>query len=134
MTMYTFKSKEAEAAIRNYLCTHSQSETATRALNGDCAAMMELYEELCGPQEIEEGPSEVAARIINEAIICKYPPAIVRMAQVEMCLGLEYWPDALIMLLEAYELGSKEASIELQDLWTNYVKYTDERDKKKRVA
>ena len=128
--MYTFKSEQAEAEIRNYLRMHPNSKTAAKALNGDCAAMMELYEKLCGPKELEEGPTDAATMILEEAVNCKYTPALIRIARVEMCVGIEYWPDAIKTLKEAYELGDKRALFLLQDNWENCVKDADEKYKK----
>ena len=125
--MYSFKIPEAETAIRKYLRKHPNSKAAVKALNGDCASMMELYEKLCGPieQVVEEGPSDDAAMIISEAINCKYPPAMVRFAQDTMCLGDQYWTEGLMMLLEAYKLGSQEAMTQLENDWHNGVKNID---------
>ena len=125
--MYTFKVDGAEAAIREYQRKHPSSKAAAKALNGDCAAMMELYEKLCGPieQVVEEGPSDEATDIIFEAVNCKYVPAMVRFAQDTMCLDSKYWPDGLMMLMEAYELGSQEAMTQLQNDWHNCVKDID---------
>lgn len=130
--MYTFKHKDAEGAIREYLQAHPDSQTAVRALNGDCGAMVELYEELCGPieQVVDEGPSDDATFIISEAIACKYAPAMVRLAQDTM--GLDngmYWADGLMMLMDAYNLGSQEALTELQNVWHNIGENMDNRRK-----
>ncbi len=129
--MYSFKIREAEMAIRGYLRKHPNSKAATQALNGDCAAMIELYEKLCGPieQVVEEGPSNDAAMIISEAIICKYPPAMVRFAQDTMCLGDNCFTKGLMMLLDAYKLGSQEAMTQLKNDWHNGVKDIDARRK-----
>lgn len=126
--MYTFKIDSAEAAIREYQRRHPNSKVAAKALNGDCAAMMELYEELCGPIEkvVEEGPSDEATDIISEAVYCKYAPAMVRFAQDTMYVDGEYWPDGLMMLMEAYKLGSQDAMTQLQNDWYNFVKDIDE--------
>jgi len=130
--MYTFKVKDAEVAIREYQRRHPNSKAATQALNGDCAAMMELYEKLCGPieQVVEEGPSDDATFIIFEAVNRKYVPAMVRFAQDTMCLGDEYWADGLMMLIEAYKLGSQEAMTQIQNDWYNGVKDIEVRHKR----
>lgn len=122
--MYTFMVKDAEVAIRAYQQRHLNSKAVTKALNGDCAAMMELYEKLCGPieQVVEEGPSDDATFIISEAVNRKYAPAMVRFARDTMCLGDEYWVAGLMMLLEAYKLGSHEAMTQLKCDWHNCVK------------
>ena len=130
--MYTFKHNDAEVAIRVYFQDHPASQVAVRALNGDCAAMMELYEELCGPSEqvFDEGPSDNATSIISEAVACKYAPAMVRLAQDTMGLGDGiYWADGLMMLMEAYTLGSQEALTVLRNAWHNVGKDADRRRK-----
>lgn len=129
--MYTFKIDSAEAAIREYQRRHPNSKVAAKALNGDCAAMMELYEELCGPIEkvVEEGPSDEATDIIFEAVNCKYAPAMVRFAQDTMYVDRKYWPDGLMMLMEAYKLGSQDAMTQLQNDWQNCVKDIDDQHK-----
>ena len=130
--MYTFKIQDAEVAIREYLKVHPDSQVAVRALNGDYDAMMELYEVLCGPieQVLDEGPSDNATFIISEAVACKYAPAMVRLAQDTMCLddGM-YWADGLMMLMDAYQLGSQEAMTQLQNDWHNCGKDIDDRRK-----
>lgn len=125
--MYSFKIKEAEEAVRGYLHRHPDSKIAVKALDGDCAAMMELYERLCGPIEkvLDEGPSDDASFIILEAVNRKYLPAMVKYAQDTMCLGEEYFADGLITLMEAHKFGSKEAMIQLRDDWHNSVKDID---------
>ena len=119
--MYGFKTVEAEEAIREYLCKHPNSKVAAKALNGDCLAMMELYEKLCGPHEFEGGPSDAASWILCEASNCKYTPAMIRLAQVEMCQGDEYLPDGLNMLYEAMQLGDHDAQCKLFNEWHNEV-------------
>ena len=88
--MYSFKIEEAEEAIKAYLRKHPNSKAAGKALNGDCAAMMELYEKLCGQQEFDGGPADEALSIIYEAYNRHYPPAMIRLAQVEMCDDIKY--------------------------------------------
>lgn len=130
--MYIFKIHEAETAIKGYLQRHPNSKVAVKALNGDCEAMMELYEKLCGPieQVVEEGPSDDAAMIISEAMNCKYPPAMVRYALDTMCLDNgEYWADGLMTLMDAYKLGSQEALTALKNVWHNAGKDIDNRRK-----
>ncbi len=119
--MYTFKLDGAEAAIREYQRRHPNSKVAVKALNGDCAAMMELYEKLCGPieQVVEEGPADDAAEIILEAVNCKYTPAMVRFAQDTMCLNDRCWTAGIKMLVDAYKLGSQEAMTQLKNDWHN---------------
>ena len=125
--MYSFKFKEAETAIKEYQRRHPKSKAAAKALNGDCAAMMELYEKLCGPidQVVEKGPSDDAVMIIFEAVNRKYTPAMVKLAQVEMCDDIDYWPEAIMMLMDACKLGSQEAMMQLQNNWDNCVKDID---------
>ena len=123
--MYSFKIEEAEEAIKAYLRKHPNSKAAGKALNGDCAAMMELYEKLCGPQEFDGGPADEALSIIYEAYNRKYPPAMIRLAQVEMCDDIKYWPEGTMTLMEAYKLGSQEAMIQLKNDWHNSVKDID---------
>lgn len=121
--MYKFKVDGAEPAIREYLRKHPNSKVAAKALNGDCKAMMGLYKRLCGPieQVVEEGPSDDAAMILSEAADCKYTPAMVTFAQVEMCLGDEYLPEGLNMLYEAMQLGDHDAEGLLSNVWYNEV-------------
>ena len=123
--MYTFKIKEAEDSIREYLRRYPNSKVAEKALNGDCAAMMELYERLCGSQEFDGGPADEALSIINEAYNRNYPPAMIRLAQVEMCDDIKYWPEGAMILMEAYKLGSQEAMAQLKSDWHNSVKDID---------
>ncbi len=127
--MYSFKNQDAEAAIRVYQRKHPNSKAAVKALNGDCAAMMELYEKLCGPieQVIEEGPSDDAAMILSEAAGCKYTPAMVILAQVEMCADIQFWPEGVMLLIEAYQLGNQDAMTQLQNDWHNCVKEVEAR-------
>ena len=120
--MYSFKIEEAEDAIRGYLRKHPNSKVADRALSGDCAAMMELYEKLCGPEEFDGGPTDEASSIIYEAYNRKYPPAMIRLAQIEMCDDVKYWPEGVMTLMEAYKLGSQEAMTQLKNDWYNCVK------------
>ena len=122
--MYSFKIKYAECAIKQYLYRHPNSKVAAKALDGDCEAMMKLYEKLCGPAEkvIEEGPSDDAIFIISEAVNQKHIPAMITFAQDTMCVCEEFWPDGLMILLEAYNLGSQEAMTELRNDWHNCVK------------
>ena len=127
--MYSFKVKESEHVIREYLRKHPNSKVAERALNGDCAAMMELYEKLCGPEEFDGGATDEAVFIIYEAYNRKYPPAMIRLAQVEMCDGIQYWPEGVMILMEAYKLGSQEAMTQLKNDWHNCVR--DIEDKRK---
>ncbi len=132
--MYSFKNSSAELAIRAYQRKHPNSKAAAQALNGDCAAMMELYEKLCGPieQVVEEGPSDDAAMIISEAINCKYPPAMVRFAQDTRCLDGMNWTAGLMMLMDAYQLGSQEAMTQLQNDWHNCVRILTTGEKQER--
>ncbi len=123
--MYLFKIPEAETAIRKYLRKHPNSTAAINALNGDCAAMMELYEKLCGPREFDGGLSDDAVSIIYEAFNRNFPPAMIRLAQVEMCDDIKYWPEGIMKLMEAYKLGSQEAMTQLQESWHNCVKDID---------
>lgn len=125
--MYSFKVDGAEAAIREYQRRHPNSKVAAKALDGDCAAMMELYEKLCGPieQVVEEGPSDDAAIILSEAAFSKYTPAMVALAQVEMCDDIQFWPEGVMLLMEAYKLGSQEAMTQLVNDWHNSVKDID---------
>ena len=123
--MYTFKIKDAEVAIRAYLRKHPSSKVAGNALNGDCATMMEIYEKLCGPQEFDGGPTDEALSIIYEAYNRQYPPAMIRLAQVEMCDDIKYWPEGVMTLMEAYKLGSQEAMAQLKNDWHNSVKDID---------
>lgn len=115
--MYKFKIDGADSAIREYLCKHPNSKVAAKALNGDCKAMMELYEKLCGSQEFDIGPSDEAYWILYEAANCKYTPAMIRLAQVEMCQGDKYLPDGLNMLYEAMQLGDHDAQSKLFNEW-----------------
>lgn len=121
--MYKFKIDEAEGAIREYLRKHPDSKVAAKALDGDCKAMMELYKRLCGPIErvVEDGPSDDAAIILSEAANCKHTPAMVTLAQVEMCQGDEYLPDGLNMLYAAMQLGDHNAEGQLSNEWYNEV-------------
>lgn len=121
--MYKFKIDGAEPTIREYLRRHPNSKVAAKALNGDCKAMMELYKRLCGPieQVVEDGPSDDAAMILSEAANCKYTPAMVTLAQVEMCQGDEYLPDGLNMLYAAMQLGDHNAEGQLSNEWYNEV-------------
>ena len=119
--MYSFKIEEAEEAIKAYLRKHPNSKVADRALNGDCAAMMELYEKLCGPEEFDGGPTDEALSIIYEAYNRKYPPAMIRFAQIEMCDDVKYWPEGAMTLMEAYKLGSQDAMTQLKNDWHNSV-------------
>lgn len=123
--MYSFKIKEAEEIIKEYLRRHPNSKVAVKALDGDCCAMMELYEKLCGSQEFDGGPTEESLSIINEAYNRKYPPAMIRLAQIEMCEDIKYWPEGAVLLMEAYKLGSQEAIIQLKNDWHNSVKDID---------
>ena len=123
--MYSFKIKEAEEIIREYLRRHPNSKVAIKALDGDCCAMMELYEKFCGSQEFNGGPTEEALYIIYEAYNRKYPPAMIRLAQIEMCNDITYWPEGVMILIEAYNLGSQEAMIQLKNDWNNSVKDID---------
>lgn len=127
--MYSFKIPEAETAIRKYLRKHPNSKAAVKALNGDFASMVELYEKLCGPieQVLDEGPSDNATSIISEAVACKYPPAMVRFAQDTMCLDGMHWADGLITLMDAYNLGIQDALTELRSAWHNVGKDMDDR-------
>lgn len=127
--MYSFKIEEAEEAIKAYLRKYPNSKAAGKALNGDCAATMELYEKLCGPQEFDGGPADEALSIIYEAYNRQYPPAMIRLAQVEMCDDIKYWPEGVMTLMEAYKLGSQEAMILLKNDWHNSVKDIDARRK-----
>ena len=127
--MYTFKIPEAEIAIKDYLQRHPNSKVAIKALNGDCPSMMALYEQLCGPREFDGGPSDNALQIIYEAYNRKYPPAMVRLAQVEMCDEFKWWPEGLMTLIEAYQLGSQEALTELKNAWHNTGRDIDNRRK-----
>lgn len=128
--MYSFKVKDAEYAIREYLHGHPNSKVAAKALEGDCAAMMELYEKLCEPAEkvIEEGPSDDATFVIFEAVNRKYVPAMIRFAQDTM-IDEEFWPNGLMMLMEAYELGGQEAMMQLRNNWNNCIKAIEARYK-----
>ncbi len=119
--MYSFKIKEAEEAISEYLRRHPNSKVAGKALDGDCAAMMELYEKICGPEEFDGGPTDEALSIIFEAYNRKYPPAMIRLAQVEMCDDIKYWPEGAMILMEAYKLGSQDAMTQLKNGWHNSV-------------
>jgi len=119
--MYSFKIKEAEEAISEYLRRHPNSKVAGKALDGDCAAMMELYEKLCGSREFDGGPVGEALSIIYEAYNRKYPPAMIRLAQVEMCDDIKYWPEGVMVLMEAYKLGSQDAMTQLKNEWHNSV-------------
>ena len=127
--MCSFKIREAEMAIRGYLRKHPNSKAAAQALNGDCAAMMELYEKLCGPREYDGGPSDDALSIIHEALNRKYPPAMVRFAQMEICNDIECWPEGVMTLMEAHKLGSQEAMTQLKNGWHNSVKDIDDQRK-----
>ena len=119
--MYNFKIDDAEMAIREYLRKHPTSKVAARALDGDYEAMMELYEKLCGAQEFDDGPSDEASWILCEASSCKYTPAMIRLAQVEICQGDEYLPEGLNMLYEAMQLGDHNAKSQLSSEWYNEV-------------
>ena len=119
--MYNFKVDDAEMAIREYLRKHPTSKVAVRALDGDYEAMMELYEKLCGPHEFDEGPSDAASWVLCEASNCKYTPALIRLAQVEMCQGGEYLPNGLNMLYAAMQLGDHDAESQLSNEWHNEV-------------
>ncbi len=125
--MYKFKIDEAEEAIRKYLRKRPNSKVAAKALDGDCKAMMELYKRLCGPIErvVEDGPSDDAAMILFEAAYCKYTPAMVTLAQVEMRKDIQAWPHGVMLLMEAHKLGSQEAMTCLQNDWHNCVKDID---------
>lgn len=127
--MYSFKIKEAEEAIKAYLRKHPNSKTACESLNGNCAAMMELCEKLCGSREFDGEPADEALFIIYEAYNRKYPPAMIRLAQIEMCDDTKYWPEGVLILMEAYKLGSQEAIIQLKNNWHNSVKDIDAKRK-----
>ena len=121
--MYTFTDKDSERTIREYLRKHPNSKVAAKALNGDYKAMMELYKKLCGPieQVVEDGPSDDADKILSEAANCKYTPAMVALAQVEMCQGNINLPHGLKMLYEAMQLGDHDAEGQLSNVWYNEV-------------
>ena len=75
--------------------------------------------------EFDGGPTEEALYIIYEAYNRKYLPAMIRLAQIEMCEDIKYWPEGAVLLMEAYKLGSQEAIIQLKNDWHNSVKDID---------
>lgn len=128
--MYKFKTQEAESSLKEFLYEHPNHEKAKLALQGDFAAMLDVYYELCGDDEYEDGAGYDATMIIFEAVAQKYTPAMVAMARMEMCQDDEYWPEGLAMLLEAKELGDESAGLQLKNDWHNCVKdwYEDDRN------
>ena len=52
--MGTFKVKDAEESIRECQRRHPNSKAATKALNGDCTAIMKLCERVYGMQGFTE--------------------------------------------------------------------------------
>lgn len=120
--MYKFKTREAEQSLKEFLYEHPNHEKAKLALQGDFAAMLDVYYELCGDDEYEDGAGYDATMIIFEAVAQKYTPAMVAMARMEMCQDDEYWPEGLAMLLEAKELGDESAVFQLKNDWHNCVK------------
>jgi TPR repeat protein len=50
---------------------------------------------------------------------------MIRLAQIEMCEDIKYWPEGAMLLMEAYKLGSQEAITQLKNDWHNSVKNID---------
>jgi len=120
--MYKFKIPEAEVAVKDFLSENPNHAVAKKALKGDAAAMLAVYKEMAGDSEFEDGPSLAALQVLNEACNQKYTPAMVRMSEVEMCQGSQYWPEGLNQLLEAMRLGDEAAKGQLKFYWKNKAK------------
>lgn len=127
MESYKFKRTEAEKVLCQYLSVHPESLEAAKALCGDPAAMLSVYNEMAKVEEEDGGPTLEALYVLEEASGQNYTPAMVEMATLNTCFCKDDggWPCALNLLYKALQLGDVEAGGDLANNWHNIVKEWD---------
>ena len=96
-------------------------KAASDAQTGDPEGFMALYEHLKGDDEYE--PSDEALACLNAAYQKDHPEAIYKLGLLElMSSDDKYVAEGLELLLRAFNMGCKQAYVDLCNFWNNILK------------